>query len=144
MKTGARGIALIKRYEDCRLDAYRDAKGVWTIGWGHTAGVKAGDRIDQARADAALREDLAEAEGLVNSHIHAPLTQSMFDALVSLAYNAGAAPLRKSVGDHVNMRAYLSVPQRMTLYIRSGHKRLLGLARRRVAEAALFLEDGLP
>ena len=49
-RIGQAGLALIKQYEGCRLAAYRCAAGVWTIGYGHTAGVHSGMTITQAQA----------------------------------------------------------------------------------------------
>ena len=66
-KIGQAGLALIKQYEGCRLAAYRCAAGVWTIGYGHTAGVHSGMTITQARADAYLQQDIAKFEGYVNN-----------------------------------------------------------------------------
>ena len=62
MRASSRLIEHIKRSEACALAAYQDAKGVWTIGYGHTAGVKKGDRITQYQADMFLRDDLRTAE----------------------------------------------------------------------------------
>ena len=62
MKTSDRGIALIKSFERCRLTAYLCPSGVWTIGYGHTAGVTRGQTITQAEADSIVRVDLEEYE----------------------------------------------------------------------------------
>ena len=51
MKASDKLIAYIRKAEGCRLTAYQDVAGVWTIGFGHTKGVKAGDRITQYQAD---------------------------------------------------------------------------------------------
>ena len=59
-RIGQAGLALIKQYEGCRLAAYRCAAGVWTIGYGHTAGVHSGMTITQAQADAYLQQDIAK------------------------------------------------------------------------------------
>ena len=90
MKTGDRGLELIKRYETLRLEAYMPtADDVPTIGYGHTRGVRMSDTCTEEQAEAWLREDLADAERAVNA-IDVDLTQGMFDALVSLAFNVGA------------------------------------------------------
>ena len=62
MKASRRLIDAIKRFEACRLTAYQDSVGVWTIGYGHTKGVKRGDKITQQQADEYLRADLATYE----------------------------------------------------------------------------------
>ncbi len=67
MKTGQAGIDLIKKYEGCRLDAYKCPAGVWTIGYGHTGDVQPGQQITQAQADAILIVDLERFEKKVNN-----------------------------------------------------------------------------
>ena len=66
MRTSQDGIDLIKRFESCRLTAYQDFGGVWTIGWGHTKDVCEGMTVSQNEADACLVTDLEEYEGYVN------------------------------------------------------------------------------
>lgn len=88
--TSQAGIDLIKSFESCRLTAYQDSAGVWTIGYGHTAGVYAGMTITQAQAEEFLRSDLKTAENAVNGKVTYPITQNMFDALVSLTFNIGS------------------------------------------------------
>lgn len=91
MNVGAAGLALIKSFEQCRLSAYQDQGGVWTIGWGHTGPeVHGGLQWTQAQADAALEADLQVAVNAVMRHADAALTQNQFDALVSFVFNVGA------------------------------------------------------
>ena len=59
MKASQACVDLVKSFEGCELEAYRDLGGVWTIGYGHTAGVHRGMVIDQPRAEGLLAEDLA-------------------------------------------------------------------------------------
>ena len=66
MKINQKGLNLIKECEGCRLTAYKDAVGVWTIGYGHTTNVRQGDKITQAEADALLVKDIARFESTVN------------------------------------------------------------------------------
>ena len=61
------GLELIKRFEGCRLKAYQDSVGVWTIGYGHTVGVLNGQVITQAQADIYLKTDCANTEQYVNN-----------------------------------------------------------------------------
>ena len=137
-KIGQAGLALIKQYEGCRLAAYRCAAGVWTIGYGHTAGVHSGMTITQAQADAYLRQDIAKFEGYVNNPAYVPITanlnQNQFDALVSFAFNLGAGNLRKLCKG----RTAAQIAQAMTQYCKANGKVLAGLRRRRAAEQALF------
>ena len=137
-KIGQAGLALIKQYEGCRLAAYRRAAGVWTIGYGHTAGVHSGMTITQAQADAYLQQDIAKFEGYVNNPAYVPITanlnQNQFDALVSFAFNLGAGNLRKLCKG----RTAAQIAQAMTQYCKANGKVLAGLKRRRAAEQALF------
>lgn len=136
-KIGQAGLALIKQYEGCRLAAYRCAAGVWTIGYGHTAGVHSGMTITQAQADAYLQQDIAKFEGYVNNPAYVPITeqlnQNQFDALVSFAFNLGAGNLRKLCKG----RTAAQIAQAMTQYCKANGKVLAGLRRRRAAEQAL-------
>lgn len=137
-RIGQAGLALIKQYEGCRLAAYRCAAGVWTIGYGHTAGVHSGMTITQAQADAYLQQDIAKFEGYVNNPAYVPITanlnQNQFDALVSFAFNLGAGNLRKLCKG----RTAAQIAQAMTQYCKANGKVLAGLKRRRAAEQALF------
>lgn len=144
MKTGTRGIALIQSYESCELEAYPDSTGTITIGWGHTAGVSEGDSCNQAQADAWFLEDVAEAENAVNAVVTVPISQSMFDGLVSWCYNLGAGNLNSSTMlTKLNVGDYVHAAHEMTRWFETPGSEL-GLLRRRLAEASLFLEDPLP
>ena len=137
-RIGQAGLALIKQYEGCRLAAYRCAAGVWTIGYGHTAGVHSGMTITQARADAYLQQDIAKFEGYVNNPAYVPITeqlnQNQFDALVSFDFNLGAGNLRKLCKG----RTAAQIARAMPSYNKAAGKVLAGLTRRRKAEQALF------
>ena len=137
-RIGQAGLALIKQYEGCRLAAYRCAAGVWTIGYGHTAGVHSGMTITQAQADAYLQQDIAKFEGYVNNPAYVPITeqlnQNQFDALVSFAFNLGAGNLRKLCKG----RTAAQIARAMPSYNKAAGKVLAGLTRRRKAEQALF------
>lgn len=101
MKTSAAGRAAIARREGNKLKAYKDTKGIWTIGVGHTAAAgeprpRAGMTITAAESDAILERDLANVEKAVNAAIKVPMTQNQFDAMVSLAFNIGNGGFAKS------------------------------------------------
>ena len=137
-KIGQAGLALIKQYEGCRLAAYRCAAGVWTIGYGHTAGVHSGMTITQAQVDAYLQQDIAKFERYVNNPAYVPITeqinQNQFDALVSFAFNLGAGNLRKLCKG----RTAAQIARTMPNYNKANGRVLAGLKRRRAAEQALF------
>lgn len=136
-----RGVALIAKYEGCRLQAYKCPAGMWTIGYGHTAGVKEGDTLpDDAEAKRLLKEDLKKYGGYVNRCIKNgvitfAMTQNMFDALTSFTYNCGNGNLQKLVQD----RDAATVAEKMLCYNKGGGKVLSGLAKRREEERSMFL-----
>lgn len=131
------GIALIKSFEGCRLDAYKCPTGKWTIGYGHTGGVTAGQKITAAQAEAYLRVDLERFEKNVakfDSKYH--WTQNEFDALVSFAYNLGS--IDKLIAGGTRSKAVIA--KKMLLYTKDGEGNVLqGLVRRRKAEQEMFL-----
>ena len=129
----------MKHFESCKLTAYQDSVGVWTIGWGHTAGVKKGDNWTQDEADDILLNDLEKFEGYVNQYVKVPLTQNQFDALVSWTFNLGPGNLKSSTMlTKLNEKSYDEVPSQMKRWNKAGGKVLRGLERRRNAEAAMF------
>lgn len=143
MKTSEEGKALIKKFEGCELKAYLCPAQVWTIGYGHTAGVNEGDVCTQEDADRMLAEDLEEFEGYVREAVSVPLEQNEFDALVAWTYNLGPGNLRSSTMlKKLNDSKFEDVPSEMRRWNKSGGKVLDGLVRRREAEALLF--QGMP
>ncbi len=136
-----KGVELVAKYEGCRLEAYKCPAGVWTIGYGHTAGVKPGDVLpSKEAAKALLKEDLAKYAGYVNNCVKKgiisfPLTQNQFDALTSFCYNCGNGSLQKLVSG----RDAGKIADKMPEYNKGGGKVLQGLTNRRREERSLFL-----
>lgn len=151
MKIGPRGIALIKSYEDLRLRAYLPTPyDVWTIGYGHTLDVERGDVITTEQAEQFFVQDMETYERVVNSRISAPLTQSMFDALVSICYNAGPRTLNPTgtIARCLKAGDYHGAANGFLLWNKQTQNGKLvvlrGLTSRRRKERELFLADGLP
>jgi len=139
MKISQEGIALIKKFEGCELEAYKCAAGVLTIGYGHTKGVTEGMQITKAQADEMLVEELATYESYVSDAVENQLDQCMFDALVSWTYNLGPTNLLNSTMLKVlNAGEYEEVPAQLKRWNKASDKVLEGLVRRREAEALLF------
>ena len=139
MKASQRGINLIKQFEGVRLTAYKCPAGVYTIGYGHTRGVKRGMKITEEEASAFLTADLLNSEKAVeryDSVYH--WNQNEFDALVSFTFNCGATNLRALLRNGRRNRSQIA--ETLPLYRKAGGKVLKGLERRRAAEKALFLE----
>lgn len=141
MEISAAGVELVAKYEGCRLTAYKCPAGVWTIGYGHTEGVKEGDTLASTEAaKELLGKDLKKYAGYVNNCVQKglikfPLTQNQFDALTSFTYNCGNGNLQKLVSG----RDAATVAEKLPLYNKGGGKVLPGLVRRREEEQALFL-----
>ena len=139
MRTGEKGIELIKEFEGRRLVAYQDSVGVWTIGYGHTKTAHEDKLIIKSTADKLLAEDLAEFEKYVDSLVTVDLNQNQFDALIAWTFNLGPGNLIESTMLKVlNEGKYDEVPYQMKRWNKAGGEVLEGLVRRREAEAALF------
>lgn len=141
MRTSARGIALIKQFEGVRLKPYKDGGGVWTIGYGHTKGVtKNTPEITEEKATLMLVSDLHAAEDIVGLTIKVPLNANQHAALVSLAFNCGAAPFNLTLGKKLNARDYAGAADEFLKWSYDNKKFIQGLHNRRKAERLLFLE----
>lgn len=139
--TSERGKAKIKSHEGLRLKAYPDpATGgePWTIGYGHTGGVKPGDVITQEQADRFLASDLLRFERAV-SKLAPVTTQGQFDALVSFAYNLGEGNLASStlLKKH-NAGDYVGAAMEFGRWNKANGKVMAGLSRRREEEAEMY------
>ena len=139
MKISLEGLSLIKKFEGCKLEAYKCSAGVWTIGYGHTTGVKEGDVCTQEEAEKLLRGDIFKFEEYVQDSVKVDLDQSQFDALVAWTFNLGPGNLRSSTMlKKLNNGEYEYVPFEMRRWNKAGGKTLDGLIRRRQAESLLF------
>ena len=140
MNISEEGLSLIKKFEGLELEAYKCAAGVWTLGYGHTAGVQEGDVWSEEQANEQLKIDMHVYAGYINDHVTCPLSQNQFDALVSWVYNLGPANLKASTMLKVlNSGDYEGVPAQIKRWNKAGGKVLEGLIRRREAEALLFV-----
>lgn len=131
----------LKTYERFRPTAYKPTPNdVWTIGYGHTEGVKEGDTCTMAQALAWLVGDVAtRAVAPVCRLVNVPLTQNQFDALCSLVFNCGAYPLTHTLGTLLNRGDYAGAAQQFKRWDYQAGKELPGLEARRVAEMNHFL-----
>lgn len=140
LKTGKKGLELIKEFEGCRLTAYKCPANVWTIGYGHTKGVKQGQKITQSEAEELLKNDLKTYESYVNKYVKVSLNQNQFDALVSFTYNCGGGSLKNSLLlTKLNKGDYSGAANEFPRWNKAGGRVLAGLIRRRKAEKDLFL-----
>lgn len=136
------GLEHIKRWEGCRTKAYKCPAGVWTIGYGHTKGVRPGMTIDLAEAENLLNEDIQRFEKAIRSYVRVPLTQGQFDALTSFAFNVGIEAFRKSTLVRLlNEGRYNTAALQFARWTYAGGKQLPGLIRRRNDEYGMFVDE---
>lgn len=142
MEISQKGLDFIKKYEGCRLTAYKDIGGVITIGWGFThypngTSVKITDTLTQEQADTMLLQMIKPyTQGIIDAS--RPLLQNELDALTSFAYNLGVGTYKKStLCLHVNNNCV--VESDFTSYDHVGTKEIQGLLNRRKAEYQLFI-----
>lgn len=148
MKTHEKGLELIKSLEELKLSAYKDQAGIWTIGYGHTKGVKPNDKITEAQADEYLQEDLKEAENAVNTLVKVKINPNMFDALVAFTFNVGVGAFKGSTllrllneGKYTEASDQFARWNKVTNPETKVKEVSKGLIRRREAEQKLFMMD---
>jgi GH24 family phage-related lysozyme (muramidase) len=148
---------LIKKWEgqhrklpDGRIEAYADPIGIWTIGFGstyhhdHRRPVQEGDVFSQADAERWLNLEVNEKAKAIADLCMVPITQSMFDALVSFAYNVGVGAFEEStLRRKLNQKDYQGASKEFDRWVKAGEGVLEGLVNRRNDEEALFCRDGL-
>jgi lysozyme len=141
MQLGSAGLALIKQFEGCRLTAYQDQRGIWTIGYGQTGpGIAAGLTWTQAQADAALLSATQTASNALLHLIDIAMAQNQFDALTSLVFNIGVGNFGSST--LLKLLNQNHIPQAADQFLVWDHVNGApdpGLLRRRQAERTLFL-----
>lgn len=141
-RINAAGLSHIMQWEGCKLLAYQDVAGIWTIGFGHTSAagiphVRAGMKISQHEADEILKRDLGKFEERVERLVKVPLTDNQHAVLVSFDFNTGA--LHKStLLKKLNAGDYDAVPVELMKWVNAGGKKVKGLVNRRSAEAGLW------
>jgi lysozyme len=136
MKASQLLINKLKVFEGCELVAYQDAVGVWTIGIGHTAGVKKGQTVTLHQAEVLCKGDLLKVETYLNS-LKISFTQGQFDALCDFAFNLGIGALGNStllrkIRININDK---TIPSEFVRWVHAGDKVLPGLVKRRDWEA---------
>lgn len=143
-------IDLIKRWEGCKLKAYKDVAGIWTVGYGLTsrAGfIEVGPEttLTQEEADWYLEQVVNDFANKIRPMITAPITDNQFGAFVSLAYNIGTGAFKKSSAlRRFNDGQIMEVPAAMRMWKKAGGKVVQGLVNRREAEIKLFLTPVVP
>ncbi|MGV8002843.1 lysozyme [Photorhabdus temperata subsp. temperata] len=140
MQISEKGLKALKGYEGCSLTAYRCPAGVWTIGYGHTCGVKPGDVVTDKQAEQFLLEDLAPVYITLENAVKVPLTQGQFDALCSFIFNCGTgAFVRSTLLKKLNAGDYKGAANQFMRWNMAGGRVLPGLDVRRASEKTMFL-----
>lgn len=133
------GQLLTTNFEGCRLTAYQDSKGVWTIGYGHTLGVYEGLTCTQEQALAWLAQDMGWACAVVKRLVRVPLLPHEFDALVDFVFNVGSGNFAASTMlKLLNQGDFGGAASEFEKWDLSGGKAIAGLLRRRLAEEKEF------
>ena len=141
MRASQKLIDHIKKSESCVLTAYQDSAGIWTIGYGHTAGVKKGDRITAYQAEQFLKEDLHKFEAMADK-CRMLTTQGRYDAVLDCIYNCGPANFNSSTLKKYieSNRKVWEIQEQFLRWVNAGGKKLGGLVSRRIWEANRFNE----
>lgn len=137
-------VKLVEDFEEFKPKAYLPLKSDrWTIGYGHTEGVKEGDTCTQGEADVWLLADMCEAQKkiyeFVSEEIINLLTENQWTALLSFVFNAGLKITWKITG-RLQHREFDKVPAAMSEFIWSGGHMIRGLRNRRATECALWIK----
>ena len=141
------GMNLLDQFEGLRLESYLDSAGIYTIGFGTIkypdgSKVKKGDKITKSQAKEYILHDLKEFESTVNTAVNVPLSQSQYDALVSLSYNIGSAAFKNStLLKKLNNSDYKEAAEQFLVWNKVNSKKIQGLVKRREAEHNLFLSE---
>jgi len=133
------GLDLIKTFEGCKLEAYQDSVGIWTIGYGETKNVHKGMKITQKEADDMLLNRYKEFEVEVLKLVKPALNPNQLGALVSFSYNLGVGSLKSSkLLKYININDFNKASDEFLKWNKAGGKVLNGLTKRREAERKLF------
>lgn len=140
MKTSKDGLDFIQDVEGCKLFAYLDTGGVWTIGVGHTGPeVVKGLSCTMEQVTKWLAEDVREAEDAINRLVKVPLTQNQFDALVSFVFNVGVNAFKGSTMlQKLNGKDYVGASNQFPRWNKDNGRVITGLTKRRLLEQSVF------
>lgn len=147
MRISNEGVNLITKWEGCKLVAYKDGGGVWTIGYGHTSAagappVRAGMRITQDEAIRIFKNDIVKYEDAVTKVLNKTPSQNQFDAMVSLCYNIGPTAFQNStLVKKFNQGDFIGASKAFMSWVKDNGKVVKGLENRRKSEKSLFDRD---
>jgi lysozyme len=143
MQMSPKGLALLEQYEALRLTAYKDEKGIWTIGFGHTPAFE-DETCTRKDAEDWLDQDVKWAEDTIAQHVKVTLNQNEFDSLCSLIFNIGCYHFNTStVLRELNAGNRQAAADAFLMWDKEAHDGALvlspGLLARRQKERTMFL-----
>lgn len=145
LKVSSKGLEFITNEEGVVLHVYLDQVKLETIGVGHllTPSDKASGRfkngITREQAIDLLKVDVVATENTIKKFISIKLNQNQFDALASMLFNTGPAPVSTgTLGKLINAGKFDEVPAEMAKWCHAGGKILPILQARRIREAKFF------
>ena len=131
-------ITFVGQWEGLRTTAYRDVVGVWTVCYGETKGVRAGESYSKAECDAMLARELVAYEAALDQCLTHPVPVGMKIALVSWTYNVGAgAACRSTLVRKANRGDLAGACNELPRWNRAGGRVIRGLTNRRLSERAM-------
>jgi GH24 family phage-related lysozyme (muramidase) len=136
-------VRFVSEHEGCKLNAYQDSVGIWTIGYGHVGPeVVRGLSIPQSKALDYLRQDLGHAAFRLSQKVRGDVIDSLSDqqyaALLSFVFNLGAGDW--TIWKRLNNREFDRVPMEMMKFVNAAGRKIQGLVNRRAAEVVLWSE----
>jgi len=136
------GLKLTENFEGLKLVAYQDQRGIWTIGYGHTAGVYKGMICTEEQAAVWLQQDILWASSVVNRLVTVELTQSEFDALTDFTFNLGSGNFQEStLLKYLNAGNYTGAAEQFPVWDLCAGQVDPGLKNRRLGEQQLFNQN---
>lgn len=132
-------IHLVQEYEGYRSKAYICPAGIWTIGFGHTGGVKEGQTITEEEAINLLKQDLAKTQNELSNTVQVPVSKNQFIALMSFTFNIGITKVRTStLMKYLNQGEYALAGKQLLRWVYANGVKLPGLEKRREAEYKIW------
>lgn len=133
------GLHLTEQFEGCRLIAYQDSVGVWTLGYGHTLDINEGDTCTQEQAELWLQDDIQRVVRQINKDVRWTLSQGEFDALVDFGFNLGVHALEGStLWSYIQSGEHDKAAEEFPKWHHAGGKDVAGLLKRRLVEQETF------
>jgi len=138
-------LDLVKEFEGCKLEAYQDQVGKWTVGYGSTGpGINEDTVWTQEQADTRLIVSLERFQAQIIKNTEMALGDNQLDALTSFVYNLGLGSyLKSTLKKKIEDKEFVEAADEFLKWDRVGGEVSPGILRRRKAERQLFLSGDL-